>query len=168
MHPNYTKDSSINASWWVNLGKTQEKLSKIFFRFYRRLCYFCVGGGFLIPVSDWLVSHHISFKKKLGRRSIILKLSCFGLHIGVGFWEPKGDNIGDTVVFICFITFVGDRIKFEVVENSTRAGADLGQNRPEIRIDVIFILLSLIMTAKDNFNFRFKLKILKKAYNNME
>ena len=72
------------------------------------------------------------------------------------------------MVFICFITFVGDRIKFEVVENSTRAGADLGQNRPEIRIDVIFILLSLIMTAKNYFNFRFKLKSLKKAYNNME
>ena len=72
------------------------------------------------------------------------------------------------MVFICFITFVGDRIKFEVVENSTRAGADLGQKRPEIHIDVIFILLPLIMTAKNNFNFRFKLKILKKAYNNME
>ena len=139
---------------------------KNFIGFYRRLCYFCVGVGMLILVSDWLVSYHISFKKKLVRR--ILKLSCFGLHIGVGFWEPKGDNIGDTVVFICFITFVGDRIKFEVVENSTRAGADLGQNRPEIRIDVIFILLSLIMTAKNYFNFRFKLKSLKKAYNNME
>lgn len=74
------------------------------------------------------------------------------------------------MVFICFITFEGERIKFEVVENSTLAGADLGQNRPEIRIDVIFILLSLIMIAKNNFNSRFKLKIKKKlttTWNNL-